>query len=75
MAVLQSDIDALNKAIASGERQIALGAKQITYRSIDDLIKARNDLEAQMAKDEASAAGTPIKRRVYAYYGGRGYQE
>lgn len=73
MTVSQSDIDALNKAIASGERQVTLGSQSITYRSINDLITARNDLLQQKAAEEASAAGTPIKRRTYAYYGGRGY--
>ena len=44
MAVTQQDIDALNAAIASGERVVVLNGQSVTYRSIDDLIKARNDL-------------------------------
>lgn len=73
MPVSQADIDALNKAIASGERQVTLGSQSITYRSISDLITARNDLLQQKAKDEADAAGEAPKRRTYLYYGGRGY--
>lgn len=73
MPVTQADIDALNTAIASGERQVTIGAQSITYRSIDDLIKARNDLLVQLADQDAATAGTPPKRRGYLYYGGRGY--
>ncbi|QRQ86259.1 phage head-tail joining protein [Cupriavidus oxalaticus] len=69
MAVTQADIDALNEAIASGERQVTLGGQSITYRSVDDLIKARADLEAQLAKQ----LGKTRPRRVYLYQNGRGY--
>lgn len=75
MPVSQSDIDNLNKAIASGERQVTIGSQSITYRSIDDLIKARNDLRQQKADEDAAAANAPQKRRSYAYYAGRGYNE
>ena len=74
MPVTQADIDALNTAIATGERQVTLGSQSITYRSIDDLIKARNDMRTELANQGAAAAGTPIKRRTLAYYSGRGYE-
>ena len=70
MAVSQSDIDALNAAIASGEKQVALGAQQITYRSIDELIRARNDMVAQL---DAQAAVAPKSRQIKMAQGGRGY--
>jgi len=69
MAVTQADIDALNEAIASGERQVALGAQQVTYRSIAELIAARNDLQQQL--DAESAA--PRSRQTRLYHAGRGY--
>lgn len=75
MPVSQSDIDNLNAAIASGERQVTIGSQSITYRSIDDLIKARNDLRQQMADEQATASSQPQKRRSYAYYAGRGYDK
>lgn len=75
MAVSQLDIDALNKAIASGERQVTLGSQSVTYRSISDLIAARNDLLTQKAKDDAAEAGTTLRKQTYAYYGGRGYDK
>ena len=73
MAVTQTQIDQLNAAIASGERQVTLGSQSITYRSIDDLIKARDDLQRQLDDQTAVAEGTTIKRRALLYYAGRGY--
>jgi hypothetical protein len=73
MAVTQQDIDALNAAIASGERVVVLQGQSVTYRSIDDLIKARNDLKQQMQDDALALAGRRRVKRAYAYYSGRGY--
>lgn len=68
MAITQADIDNLNSAIAQGERQVMIGAKQITYRSISELIAARNDLAAQLAAQSA-----PQNRTVLIKPAGRGY--
>lgn len=70
MAVTQTDIDALNAAIASGEKQVALGAQQVTYRSISELIVARNELQRQL---DAQNAVAPKSRQTKLYYAGRGY--
>lgn len=70
MAVTQTDIDALNAAIASGEKQVALGAQQVTYRSISELIVARNELQRQMD----AQTPVPVKsRQTKLYHAGRGY--
>jgi hypothetical protein len=69
MAVSQQDIDNLNAAIASGERVVVLNGQSVTYRSIDDLIKARNDLRNEMAK--TAGAVRPTRRHIY--HAGRGY--
>lgn len=68
MAVTQADIDALNAAIAQGERQVMIGAKQITYRSISELIAARNDLQNQLVVQTAAQG-----RVVRIAPAGRGY--
>lgn len=73
MAVTQQDIDALNAAIASGERVVVLNGQSVTYRSIDDLIKARNDLRQEMADAATSASGKRRVKRAYAYHAGRGF--
>lgn len=72
MPVSQSDIDALNAAIATGEKSVILDGQSITYRSISDLIAARNDLQEQLNR----ANQDPLVRRpkrVGLYYAGRGY--
>lgn len=70
MAVTQTDIDALNAAIASGEKQVALGAQQVTYRSISELIVARNELQRQLDAQTA----VPVKsRQTKLFHAGRGY--
>lgn len=74
MAVSQADIDALNTAIASGERQVTLGGQSITYRSVGELVIARNDLQNQMnIASAATAQIAPRSRRMRLYHGGRGF--
>jgi hypothetical protein len=69
MPVSQQDIDALNTAIAGGEKQVVLDGQSVTYRSTDELIKARNDLLEQLNLQK------PVQRpkRFYNYYAGRDY--
>lgn len=73
MAVTQADIDALNAAIATGERVVWLGNKRVEYRSIGELIAARNDLQAQLTTAENTAAGTVRPRQTLLTQGGRGF--
>lgn len=68
MAVTQTDIDRLNEAIATGEKQVVLDGQSITYRSISDLIEARNDLQEQMQR----AAGKRRPRQFGLYLATRG---
>lgn len=63
MAFTQDDIDAIDRAIATGELKVRLSApggsyREVEYRSMDDLIMART----LMIRQAATAAGTP--RRV-----------
>ena len=70
MAVTQSDIDNLNKAIASGARSATLGGQTVIFNTTDSLIKARNDLQKQLN------ALSQVKRRAgqtLLYQNGRGY--
>jgi len=73
MAITQSDVDALNAAIALGEKQVVQDGQSITYRSIKELIEARNDLQEQL--NTAAEVSKPARRvkRVGLYYAGRGY--
>ncbi|MET3431442.1 hypothetical protein ABIC71_000920 [Herbaspirillum seropedicae] len=42
MAFDQTQLDALDAAIASGELTVKYNGKEITYRSINELVRARN---------------------------------
>lgn len=70
MAVTQADIDNLNAAIASGVRSTTLGGQTVTFNTTDSLIKARNDMVAQLA---AQTSIVTRHRQSYAFYAGRGY--
>lgn len=74
MAISQTDIDALNIAIGNGEKQVILDGQSITYRSITDLILARNDLQEQLNRANAAVATYRKPKRIGLYHAGRGYQ-
>lgn len=71
----QAQIDALNAQIASAERQVTNGSQSVTYRSIEDLKAARDDLQRQLdAQAVADGTKPPRSRHIKTYYGGRGFQ-
>jgi hypothetical protein len=49
-ADLNAGIDALNSAIASGELKVSYAGRNVEYRSIDDLIKARDALRSELSR-------------------------
>jgi hypothetical protein len=67
--VTQSDIDALNRAIADGVRSVTIRGQTVTYNTTASLIAARDDARRELA---AQAENQPV-RRTYLYYSGRGY--
>ena len=69
MAVTQADIDALNKAIATGARSVTLGGQAIIYNTTESLIKARDDLQKQLNAQTAPRRS----KQTYLYQSGRGY--
>lgn len=62
MPVTQADLDRLNAAITNGERQVVLDGQSITYRSVAELITARNDVQKQLNR-ATIAADTTAKPR------------
>lgn len=72
MPVSQDDIDALNAALASGERLVRHGEKTVEYRSVDEILKARNALVAQQQRELGQPSG-PFARTTRLYHGGRGF--
>ena len=74
MPITQSQIDALDAAIASGERAVRSQHGTVEYRSVDELIKARNALAAQMEAEQAQAGTVTPRRRIFRlFHAGRGY--
>jgi hypothetical protein len=68
MAITQNDIDSLNEAIALGERVVRkANGETVEYRSVADLIRARDDLSRQLTADQRP------RRQVYLVQGGRGF--
>lgn len=73
MAVTQADVDALNQAIADGVRQVTINGQSTTYNTTDSLIRARDDMLAQLNAATLRAEGRSPNKRVYLYHAGRGY--
>jgi hypothetical protein len=66
MAYTTTDLSNIEAAIASGQLAVEYDGKRITYRSIDDLIKARD-----LVRGELIAAGaitdTSVRRSVTSF--------
>jgi len=74
MAVTQSDLDALDAAIASGVRMVTIGGQTTTFQTTESLAAARDRLSRQLQAAQAGEAGKrlpPTRSRLT--YGGRGY--
>lgn len=63
MAFTQLQLDAIDKAIATGELTVTYADKSVTYRSIPDLERARDLIVTQMA-----GVATPFVRTSIASF-------
>lgn len=63
MALSQSDLDALDAAIASSELEVELDGRRVRYRSTVDLLAARQHVATVLSM---SAPGAP-RRASYRY--------
>ncbi|MCG9780436.1 phage head-tail joining protein [Photobacterium damselae] len=50
MAYTKDDIDTLDEAIVSGELTVKINGREITYRSIDELLRVRRHVCRIIAK-------------------------
>ncbi|MDB5965178.1 MAG: hypothetical protein JWQ72_1678 [Polaromonas sp.] len=69
MAFTQTDLDAIDAAIASGELTVKHNGREVTYRSMTDLLKARSTIQAGMS---AAANGRNGGSYRYTFATGRG---
>lgn len=48
MAYTREDLEAVNKAIASGVLKVRYGDKEVQYSSVNDLIRAKQHIVAEL---------------------------
>jgi len=63
MAFTTDDLAAIDAAIASGELTVQQGDRQVTYRSIGDLERARRIVKAELDSKPSSSG---VRRGAYA---------
>jgi hypothetical protein len=63
MAYTQSDLDALDRAIASGELSVEVAGRKVVYRSADDLLKLRATVSQLLTQ-----AATPVGNRAAKHF-------
>lgn len=71
MAYTQSDLDALDAAIAGGELIVQVEGRKVQYRSIPELLQARAHV-AQVLQSSASAASGGRTRFRFNFTTSRG---
>jgi len=64
MAYTQTDLDNVKAALASGEQSVEVAGRKVVYRSVDELRKARDDIQSELSAAAASTSGT--RRGSYA---------
>ena len=67
MPFTQKHLDAVEAAIARGEKVVRYTDRTVEYRTVDELLKAREEIRTSLI----SAAG-PRSRVVRLYHGGKG---
>lgn len=67
---LEAAVTSLNDAIVSGVRSATVGGQTVTYNTIAELRKARDDFQNQL---NALTGRGRRSKQTYGYYGGRGY--
>ena len=60
MTYTPTQLDALKRALATGEHRVSFGDKTVEYRSVEELQAAIRTVEAELAR----AAGTRAKRQI-----------
>jgi hypothetical protein len=63
MAYTQTQLDALDEAIASGALEVWYDQKKVEYRSLADMLAIRN-----MMVNDIARAGAPVRRRRVASF-------
>jgi hypothetical protein len=62
MVYTQSDLDALDRAIAGSELEVQYGEKRVRFRSVDELRTARAHVAGQLAIASGGKLRSPFIR-------------
>lgn len=60
MAFTQTDLDRLDSAIAMGTLTCKINGKEVTYRSMSELMQARNFIAQQISQQSGTSVGNAI---------------
>ena len=55
MTYTNSELDALKRALATGERRVSFGDKTIEYRSVEELQTAIRTVETEIARNSGKS--------------------
>jgi hypothetical protein len=67
MSFTQKHLEAVEAAIARGEKTVRYTDRTVEYRTVDELLKAREEIRTSLA-----TAATPRSRVYRLYHGGKG---
>ena len=67
MSFTQKHLEVIERAIARGEKIVRYNDRTVEYRTVDELLKAREEIRTSLI----NAAG-PRSRVVRLYHGGKG---
>ena len=73
MGYTNAQLNALKKALATGERRVSFGDKTVEYRTVDELKAAIAEVEAAMHKDAVSTGLYPRAPRQIRVTTGKGF--
>lgn len=63
MSFSREDLEAINRAIARGERRVSFTDRTVEYRDIGELLKARDAIQTELRQQEGG------RRRIWPMRG------
>jgi isopropylmalate/homocitrate/citramalate synthase len=69
MALTQEHLQALELALAKGERRVTFGDKTVEYRSVDELKDAIREVKRNLNNADPSAPAVKRQLRIHTHKG------
>lgn len=69
MAYTEDDLQAVRRAIATGEKSVTVGGRRVDYRDMDELLQAEARIQASLATPTNAPRGGPRKFTFTTYRG------